>query len=86
MYHYDVTGRIEKQATPVRGEAILRGWDIRVTVLAITVAIGWATEAYAVAAIVIGGVFLIGALVGWRESTRSSAASVASTRSAALSK
>jgi phosphatidylglycerophosphate synthase len=86
LYHYDVTGRIEKQATPVRGEAILRGWDIRVTVLAITVAIGWAVEAYAVAAIVIGGVFVIGALVGWRESTRSSAASVASTRSAALSK
>jgi Family of unknown function (DUF5941)/CDP-alcohol phosphatidyltransferase len=86
LYHYDVTGRIEKQATPVRGEAVLRGWDIRVTVLAITVAIGWATAAYAVGAIVIGGVFLIGALVGWRESSRSAAASVAATRSAALSK
>ena len=78
LYHYDVTGRIEKQATPVRGEAILRGWDIRVTVLAITVAIGWAVAAYAVAAIVIGGVFVIGALVGWRESARSGAAAVAS--------
>ncbi len=86
LYHYDVTGRIEKQATPVRGEAILRGWDIRVTVLAITVAIGWATTAYAVAAIVIGGVFVVGALVGWRESARSGAAAVASARSAALSK
>jgi phosphatidylglycerophosphate synthase len=86
LYHYDVTGRIEKQATPVRGEAIVRGWDIRMIVLAITVAIGWAVAAYAVAAIVIGGVFVIGALVGWRESTRSGAASVAPTRSAALSK
>jgi phosphatidylglycerophosphate synthase len=86
LYHYDVTGRIEKQATPVRGEAILRGWDVRATVLAITVATGWATAAYAVVAIVIGGVFVIGALVGWRESARSGAASVASTRSAALSK
>ena len=86
LYHYDVTGRIEKQATPVRGEAILRGWDIRVTVLAITVAFGWAVAAYAVAAIVIGGVFVIGALVGWRESARSGAAAVASARSAALSK
>jgi phosphatidylglycerophosphate synthase len=86
LYHYDITGRIEKQATPVRGEAILRGWDVRVTVLAITVAIGWATTAYAVVAIVVGGVFVIGALVGWRESARSATASVASTRSAALSK
>jgi len=86
LYHYDITGRIEKQATPVRGEAILRGWDLRVTVLAMTVAIGWATTAYAVVAIVIGAVFTIGALVGWRESARSGAASVAATRSAALSK
>ena len=86
LYHYDVTGRIEKQATPVRGEALLRGWDIRVTVLAITVAIGWATAAYAVVAIVVGGVFVVGALVGWRESARSGAAAMASARSAALSK
>jgi phosphatidylglycerophosphate synthase len=86
VYHYDVTGRIEKQATPVRGEAVLRGWDIRMIVLAVTVAIGWAVAAYAVVAIVIGGVFVIGALVGWRESARSSAALVTSTRSAALSK
>jgi phosphatidylglycerophosphate synthase len=86
LYHYDITGRIEKQATPVRGEAILRGWDLRVTVLAITVAIGWATTAYAVIAAVIGGVFVIGALFGWRESARSTPAPVASARSAALSK
>jgi phosphatidylglycerophosphate synthase len=86
LYHYDVTGRIEKQATPVRGEAIVRGWDIRMIVLAVTAAIGWAVAAYAVVAIVVGGVFVIGALVGWRESARSSAAPVASTRSAALSK
>jgi phosphatidylglycerophosphate synthase len=86
LYHYDVTGRIEKQATPVRGEALLRGWDLRVTVLAITVAIGWATTAYAVVAAVIGGVFVIGALIGWRESARSAPAPVAPTRSAALSK
>jgi phosphatidylglycerophosphate synthase len=68
LYHYDLTGRIEKQATPVRGERILRGWDIRVVLLALAAAAGWSTPAFVVLIVVVGGVFLCGALAGWSAS------------------
>jgi phosphatidylglycerophosphate synthase len=86
MYHYDVVGRIDKQATPVRGTAVLRGWDLRVVILAIATAVGWATAAYAVVAAVIGGVFVVGALFGWWRATHAAATPVAMPASAALSK
>jgi phosphatidylglycerophosphate synthase len=86
MYHYDITGRIEKQATPVRGEALLRGWDVRITILAVATTIGWATPAYAVGAAVIAGVLIIGALYGWWQSARTRSPSNTTAREAALSK
>jgi hypothetical protein len=73
MYHYDLIGRLEKQATPVRGEAILRGWDIRIVIIAITTALGWATPVFWVLTFVIGGVFVLGALVGWWRATHADA-------------
>jgi len=68
FYHYDLTGRIEKQATPVRAEWLIRGWDVRIVLLAAATALGWATPAFAVGVAVIGGVFLAGATIGWLKS------------------
>jgi hypothetical protein len=65
LYHYDLTGRIEKPASPVRGAVLLRGWDLRVVLLAVTVALGWGTAAFAVGTAVVAAVFVGGAVVGW---------------------
>jgi hypothetical protein len=85
LYHYDIVGRIEKTATPMRGEALLRGWDVRVIILGTATTLGWATPTYAVMAGVIVVVFVVGALTGWRQTSRP-ATSATVPAAAALSK
>ena len=67
IYHYDVTGRIEKQATPVRPILVLQalGWDMRIIALAGFVMLGWSDAAFAVSLGVIAVLFLGSALTGW---------------------
>jgi hypothetical protein len=86
MYHYDLVARIEKPETPVAGIGLLRGWDIRVVIIAVTTALGWAEVAYAVGTVVIGGVFLTAALNGWRRTSRADQAAAARGTPATASK
>lgn len=64
LYHYDLTGRIERQATPFLGGGLLRGWDIRIVLLAAGTALGWATPTFVAGTAILGGVFVIGTLSG----------------------
>jgi phosphatidylglycerophosphate synthase len=64
MYHYDLLGRMEKQATPMAGTWLLRGWELRILLLAAFAAAGFATAGAVTALVIIGGVVVIGPFVG----------------------
>jgi Family of unknown function (DUF5941) len=86
LYHDDASARIAGLGSPVRGEPVLRGWDLRVAIIAVTTAIGWATATFAVAAIAIGLVLGVGAWRGWRRATWAATARSAAPADAVLSK
>jgi phosphatidylglycerophosphate synthase len=66
LRHYDRIARMEKGAPAGRGPGALLGWDVRVVVLTALTLLGWATLAEALLAAVVGGLFLINAIVDWR--------------------
>lgn len=68
FYHYDLAGRIEKQASPIIGTGLVRGWELRTVLLAAATIAGWATGAYVVGVVAIGGVVVIGSIAGWLRS------------------
>jgi phosphatidylglycerophosphate synthase len=65
MFHYDLAGGIEKQASPLRGGWLAGGWDVRVIVLVVAAALGWATPVFAVVTAIVWGVVIVGSVVGW---------------------
>ncbi|MFF5296924.1 DUF5941 domain-containing protein [Paractinoplanes globisporus] len=67
LRHYDLTARMEKSA-PGAQRAALFGWDVRIVVLAGFALGGHATLGEAVLAAVVGGSFLVTAIVDWRRS------------------
>ena len=60
MIHYDTSSRIEKAATPFVGAQAALGWDGRVVLLALAVALGWATVGFAVVTAIVGAVLVGG--------------------------
>ncbi|MEU4238802.1 DUF5941 domain-containing protein [Actinoplanes sp. NPDC026619] len=70
LRHYDRIARMEKGAPAGRGSGSLIGWDVRVVLLTGLALLGWATLAEALLAAVVGGLFLINAVVDWRGGNR----------------
>ncbi len=66
MIHYDTASRIEKAATPFVGAQAALGWDGRVVLLALGVALGWATIGFTVVTVIVGAVLVGGTVVGYR--------------------
>ncbi|GIF19781.1 phosphatidylglycerophosphate synthase [Actinoplanes tereljensis] len=66
LRHYDRIARMEKGAPAGNAAGVVLGWDVRVVVLALLALLGWATLAEALLAAVVGGLFLINAVVDWR--------------------
>ncbi|GIM97752.1 DUF5941 domain-containing protein [Paractinoplanes toevensis] len=66
LRHYDRIARMEKGAPAGNTAGVVLGWDIRVVVLTLLALLGWATLAEALLAAVVGGLFLINAVVDWR--------------------
>jgi phosphatidylglycerophosphate synthase len=64
LYHYDLLGRMEKQATPMAGTWLIRGWELRVVLLAALATAGLATAGVIAVLVAVGGVVVIGPVVG----------------------
>ena len=67
MFHYDLAGGIEKQASPLRGGRLAGGWDVRVIVLTATAAAGWGTLGAVTVTAVVWAVLILGSMTGWLE-------------------
>ncbi|GAA0523795.1 hypothetical protein GCM10010172_00210 [Paractinoplanes ferrugineus] len=70
MRHYDAVARMEKSAPAGRRLDSALGWDVRVVVLTVLTLLGRATLAEVLLAVVVGGLFLINAVVDWRGGNR----------------
>jgi phosphatidylglycerophosphate synthase len=66
LHHYDLTARMEKGAPPATNRFAGPGWDGRVVVLLAVALSGFATVLMAASAVLLGGTFVIGAIVDWR--------------------
>jgi hypothetical protein len=67
MFHYDLAGGIEKQASPLRGGRFAGGWDVRVIVLTAAAVAGHATPVFAVVTAIVWAVLIFGSIAGWLE-------------------
>ncbi|HEY2793319.1 MAG TPA: DUF5941 domain-containing protein [Micromonosporaceae bacterium] len=67
MFHYDLAGGIEKQASPLRGGRLAGGWDVRVVVLVAAALAGTATPVFAVVTGIVWAVLIGGSTAGWLE-------------------
>jgi phosphatidylglycerophosphate synthase len=70
MRHYDAVARMEKSAPPGRRLDAVLGWEVRVVVLTGLTLLGRATLAEVLLAVLVGGLFLINAVVDWRGGNR----------------
>ncbi|MGH8793962.1 MAG: DUF5941 domain-containing protein, partial [Stackebrandtia sp.] len=69
LYHYDLAARIDKSASPMSSRGFGLGWDGRLLVLLVGVAVpasGWTTWVFALLTAHVAVVFLAGTLAGRR--------------------